>query len=319
MKMLILAIALLASFNLSASTVDTYTLPIKGVQTEESFSMNATQTRTEYKSETVANTCFRTVFAGYRQECRQEPEIICYPGGPNGKTCSTRFVTRCDQVPQYRQEPYTCYQTVTIPVEVFSHTVRANVNVNVSKVPGDIEAPHNTCNINFVLNGEAFKANAHCPEFIIKSNATNEEIREQFKVTQNRNLDLTLINAKKLSAPVKGGITEMRVEGQTLIFKTGNLTVNPNYSLKLFAERRRLFKDDETLINRNLAPEEYSFEKINEDYGIVKINLSKLFGGINEKKKHKIKVNIDVDFDRKNVINATLPSLSAEETITVNN
>ena len=94
MKMLILAILSLSSLNISASTVDSYTLPIKGVQAEENFSMNATQTKTEYRSETVANTCFRTVFSGYRQECRQEPEVICYPGGPNGKTCSTRFVTR---------------------------------------------------------------------------------------------------------------------------------------------------------------------------------------------------------------------------------
>ena len=141
MKSLILSIALLAGLNVSASTVDSYNLPITGVQTEENFTMNAVQTKTEYKNETVANTCYRTVFAGYRQECRQEPVVICYPGGPAGQVCSTRFETRCYQVPQYRQEAYTCYQTISVPYEVFNNYVKALVNVKLPNVPAGSNLP----------------------------------------------------------------------------------------------------------------------------------------------------------------------------------
>lgn len=319
MKSFILSIALLAGLNVSASTVDSYNLPITGVQTEENFTMNAVQTKTEYKNETVANTCYRTVFAGYRQECRQEPVVICYPGGPAGQVCSTRFETRCYQVPQYRQEAYTCYQTVSTPYEVFSHNVQANVNVRVAKAPSDIQAPHNTCSINFILSGEAFRPSAHCAEFVILAESSNTETREPFKVTQNRALSLTLIDAQKLAAPTKGGIADMRLEGQTLTFRTGNLNKNSNFSLKLYIERQKIFGSDETVINRNLVPSEYSFEQINDDFGIVKINLSKLVGGINTKRKNFLKVTLDVPLDRSKVINATLPVLSVDNSITVNN
>lgn len=318
MKTLLLALALVAGFNTHASTIDGYSLPITGVETEENFTMNAVQTRTEYRNETVANTCFRTVSAGYRTECRDEPQVVCFPSR-EGQVCSTRFERRCYTVPAYRQEAYTCYQTVSVPYEVFSHNVKANVNVKVTNVPGDVQAPNNTCGIDFTLNGGSFKSVARCPEFIVLAKQTADESRLGNTVVQNRELNITLLDAKKISAPTKGGIAEMRLVGQTLIFRTGDLTKNPNLSLKLFVERRKLFKGDETLINRALAPAEYSFEKINDDFGLVKVDLSKLIGGINTKRKHVLKVDLKVAVDTTGSINATLPALSASESIIVNN
>lgn len=318
MKSLMLALALISGFNTHASTMDGYTLPITGVQTEENFTMNAVQTRTEYRNETVARTCYRTVQDGYRTVCRQEPETYCYEDHMSRRICNTRYVNRCHSEIQYRQEAYTCYQTVSVAYEVFSHNVKANVNVKVSNVPGNVQAPHNTCAIDFTLDGDKFKSTANCAEFIILAKKTADETRQGDTVVQNRSLDLTLLDAKKLAAPVKGGIAEMRLEGQTLVFRTGDLTKNPNFSLKLFVERRKLFKGDETLINRNLAPTEYSFEKINEDFGIVKINLAKLIGGINKEKKHVLRVNLNVAADLSGAINSALPNLSAAESMTVN-
>lgn len=318
MKKLILALGLLGAFNAFASTVDGYSLPIVGVQTEENFTMNTVQTRTEYRSETVAKTCFRTVFDGYQTVCRQEPETYCYEDHMSRRICSTRYVNRCYSEARYRQEAYTCYQTISVPYEVFSNNVKANVKVKVSSVPGDVQAPHNTCNLNFTLEGAAFRANASCSEFVVLARQSANERREGNTVVQDRVLDLTLVDAKKLSAPVKGGIAEMRLEGQTLVLRTGDLTKNPNFSLKLFVERRKFLSSDETLINRNLAPSEYSFEKINDDFGLVKINLSKLIGGINAKKKHVLRVDLNVAADLNGALNTTLPTLSASESITVN-
>ncbi len=318
MKQLILALGLLSAFNAFASTVDGYSLPITGVQTEENFSLNAVQTRTEYRNETVAKTCFRTVNDGYQNVCRQEPEVVCYEDHMSRRICNTRFVTRCYSEVRYRQEAYTCYQTVTIPYEVFSHNVKANVKVKVTNTPG-VFAPHNSCALNSTLEGSSFRVNASCSEFIVLAKQSADESRVADTVIQNRVLDLTLIDSQKLTAPVKGGVAQMRLEGQTLVFRTGDLTKNPNFSLKLYVQRRKLLSSDETLINRNLAPSEYTFEKISEDFGLVKVNLSKLLGGINDKKKHVIRVNLNVAADLTGALNTSLPSLSAEESITVNN
>lgn len=317
MKSLMLAIALVAGFSAHASTIDGYSLPITGVQTEENFSMNTVQTRTEYRNETVAKTCFRTVLAGYRTECRDEPQVICYADPRHGQICTTRYERRCYTVPDYRQEAYTCYQTVSVPYEVFSNNVKANVNVKVLNNVG-VEAPNNTCGIDFTLTGNFFKSVASCSEFIVLAKNFNEESRVGDTVIQDRRVELTLLDAKKIAAPAKGGIADMKLVGQTLVFRTGDLTKNPNFSLKLFVERRKLLKGDETLINRALAPSEYSFEKTSEDYGVVKINLSQLLGGINTKRKHVLKVNLNVAVDTTGSINTTLPSFSASDSITVN-
>ncbi|MBC7712354.1 MAG: hypothetical protein H7177_03390 [Rhizobacter sp.] len=318
MKSMMLALALLAGFSAHASTVDTHTVPLTGASTEENFVMNTIQTRTEYRNETVANTCFRTVPAGYRTECRQEPQVVCYSDPRAGQICTTRFENRCYTVPQYRQEAYTCYQTVSVPYEVFANNVTANVNVKVTNA-SDAQAVNNNCGINFTLVGGNFKNTANCADFIVLAKSSASESRVGDTVIQDRALDVTLLDAKKLSAPTKGGIVDMKLEGQTVVFRTGDLTKNPNFTLKLFVQRRKLFKGDETLVNRNLVPSEYSFEKISDDYGIVKINLSKLIGGINDKRKHVIKVDLNVDLDTTSAINSTLPALTASESITVNN
>lgn len=318
MKSFILALALLTGLNVHASTTDGYSLPINGQQSVENFTLNTTQTRTEYRTETVANTCWRTVFAGYRQVCRQEPITSCWPG-PNGRqVCDTRWVTQCYQEPQYRQESYTCYKTISVPYEVFSNYVKANVNVKLPNVPAGSQLPQETCNIDFTLTGGNFSSFANCPEFIVIAKRSADESRIGQTIVQDRKFEISLLDAKTVAAPVKGGIGEMRLEGQNLVFRTGDLTKNTNFSLKLFVERRKLLKGDETLINRHLAPGEYSFEKISDEHGTVKINLSKLFGGINVKRKHVLKVDINVLTSTANSINSTLPNLSASESITVN-
>lgn len=319
MKSFLLALALISGFNIQASTIDGYTLPITGEKTEQNFTMNSVQTRTEYRNETITKTCYRTVADGYHTICRQEPENYCYEDSQSRRICGVRYVNRCRNEIRYRTEAYTCYETVSIPYEVFSHNVRANVNVVVASTPGTITAPHNTCLIDFTLNGDNFKSLANCPEFIILAKSSASESRQGATVVQDRSLELTLLDSQAVSAPTKNGISEMRLEGQTLVFRAGDLTKNSNFSLKLNIERRNLLKKDETLINRNLAPTEYTFLKSSEESGLVKIDLSKLIGGINTKKKHVLKVDLNVLLNTSAVLNRNLPNLSASESITVNN
>jgi hypothetical protein len=316
MKSFLLTIALLAGFNVQASTMDGYTLSLIGAQSEESFSLNAVQTRTEYKTEVIEKTCFKPVFDGYYNDCRFETEQQCYEDGMSRRICRPVVVNRCRQEIRYRQQAYSCPQTVSIPYEVFSNNVKANVNVRVS---GNVQSTQNSCGINFTLDGAQFKAVATCSDYIVLAKQAADERREGNTVIQTRNLDVTLVDARQVTAPVKGGVRELRFEGQSVVFKSGDLTKNPNFSLKLYIERRKLLGKDETIINRTLAPSEYSFEKTSEDSGIVKINLSKLVGGINDKKKHVIRVTLDVVTDTATAINSSLPSFSASDSITVNN
>ena len=316
MKSFLIALALMAGISAHASTTDVYTLPVTGVQSEDNFTMNAVQTRTEYRRETVASTCWRTVSDGYETICRQEPEVYCRPDGRGGQFCSTVFVNRCYNQIRYRQEPYTCYQTVSVPYEVFNNNAKANVNVKVTSTPSDAPTA-NACGIDFTLQGNNFKSVANCSEYIVLAKQSSESVTQGDTVTQNRSLDITLLDAKKVAAPVKGGIADLKLVGQTVTFRTGDLTKNPEFTLKLFVQRRKLLQSDETLINRKLTPAEYSFEKTSEDYGIVKINLGKLIDGINTSKKHVIKVDLDVVTNTKNSINAKLPNLSVSESITV--
>lgn len=316
MKSLFMTLTLLIGIcsQLNASTVDGYSLPLVSNDPEINFVLNTIQTRTEYRNETVAKTCYRTEFDGYRNVCNYYPEVFCYEDRMSRRICETRPVYRCHSEPVYRTVPYTCYETVRVPFEVFSHNVKATVKVTKkSEIPnvGD-------CHLNFTLEGQTLKTAAHCPMLLVSAKKTAQENRIGDTLLQEYGFDLNFAEIAAITAPVSRGIKEMRLEGQTLVFKTGDLSRNPHFALKLFVERRKFLREDETLINRNLAPSEYSFTKTTENEGIVKINLSSLFGGVNNKKKHVFKVNLDVLLDRASVLNATLPDLSADASLTIN-
>lgn len=317
-SLLIFSLCFFFGFDAFSSTIDGYTLPITGEEINENFEMKSIQTRTEYKNESVAKTCYRRVHDGYRNVCQLEPEVSCYYDHYYHQYCNTRFVNRCYSEAQYRQEPYTCFETVSTPYEVFSHNVKAFVNVLVKNSENSMLAPHNTCNINFTLEGDFFKSQAQCSEYIILSNKKVFSQRKDSTVIHNQMLNLTLIDAKKATAATSVEISEMRVSGQTLIFRSGDLTKDSNFSLKLFVERKKLLKEDEVLISRVLDKKEYSFEKTNDNFGFVKIDLEKLIGKINTKKKHVIKVEIKSLLNTENAINTSLPLLFTSKSIIVN-
>ena len=317
MKKLLPLLFLLATFQAFASTTDGYSLPITGEASEENFSLKTVKTRTEFRNETISKTCFRTVLDGYDTICREEPVPVCYEDRQSRRICNTRYERRCSQHPRYRQQAYTCYETISVPFEVFSHNVLANVNVKSEQAPTSTRAPHNSCALNTLLTGDVFSAKAQCNEFIVLASQQAEESRQGDTVVQNRSIQLKLLDYKATLAPVLAGLKDLNLEGQTLVFKTGSLTSNPNFEIKLFVERRKLLGSDETLINRALALSEFSTEVLNEQSTLVKVNLEKLFGGINKKRKHVIRVEIKLLNDLSNALNNNLPSTHLSDSITV--
>lgn len=321
MKSLILSclFLLLASNATMASTIDSHVFPISGVETEENFLLSTTQTRTAYRQDTVARTCYRNEFVGYRNVCDYYPETRCYETRDSARICRPVPVYRCEQVPQYRNVAYTCYETISTPYEVVDHHVQANFKVIIDRKPKEPTDP-TACLVGFTMEGEKLHSHADCPkELILATQKKTTEIDRSGTVIHNYTVSLKAFDAATVLAPLEGGLADMNLEGNTLTFKTGDLSKNAQFNLSLFVERRRLLKGDETLINRNLAPSEYSFEKINEQFGIVKVDLSKLVGGINAKKKHVIRVKMNVNLEAGTIMNRQSPDLTREASITVNN
>lgn len=119
-----------------ASTIDSETVRFDGSNGEVSMQLNAEETRTEYRRETVARTCYRTVLVGNRRVCRRPSQ-----GGP----------AQCWNDPIYRTVPYTCYETVSVPYEVFENYVQANVTINFGAVPAGFTPAEN---VTAQLNGD---------------------------------------------------------------------------------------------------------------------------------------------------------------------
>lgn len=318
MKSLIIFFALSISCAM-ASTIDSHSFPVLSSGEEENFLLKTTQTRTTYRQDTVASICYRTEIAGYRNVCDYYPEVQCYETRNSARICRSVPVYRCHQAVQYREVPYTCYRNVTTPIEVFDHEVVANFNVSIDRKPKEPTDP-TSCLVAFTMEGEALKSYANCPTHLVLSNQKKSSENERAgTVVHNYDVSLKLFDLKDILAPLEGGISQMHLEGHTLTFRTGDLLKNPNFTMKLFVERKRLLKGDETLINRNLTPSEYTFEKINERFGIVKVNLDKLLGGLNDKKKHVLKVDMNVVLEAGTILNTQLPHLSEAASITVNN
>ena len=312
-----LILCLLFATNLFASTIDSHSLPIYALDSEENFSLNTIVTKTLYRTETRANTCYRTEFDGYYSHCDFFPVVQCYRDEYGRQNCQTSMVYSCRQEPRYRSVPYTCYDTVEVPYEVTDHSVKANFHLRVNKT-GSKDTDARDCYLHYTMEGETLRANADCSNVIVlSSNTKNIQTDRLGNVTFNYEVNLTLLDKNSVMAPVASGITSMNMEGHTLVFKVGDLEKNPNFSLNLFVERRRLLKSDETLINRPLLLGEYSYEKINNNEGIVKVNFDRLLSGFNDQKKHVIKVDLNVNLPFGNVLNSTLPMLNAHGELTI--
>ena len=316
-----LGLLLILSNAAFASTVDSHSLPILGTESTDNFQLFTTTTRTEYRTEVQERICYRTVIDGYRRVCdrfsdvQRDPHHGERPGpGPRPPMPPVPPMPPrppvCHDEPVYRTVPYTCYERVTVPFEVIDHQTVSNVSVNLKNA----ESVNNLaqCSIQFTAVGDNLSTSTACNEYLAVGNQSQTSTYDRGTKVQNFNFNINLFDKQKILAPLAGGLANLHLDGQTLVAISGDLNVSKNYSLKLFVERRRFLKEDETLINRELNPTEYSFEN-----GLVKIDLNKLVGGINKSKKHKIKLSLDVALPAGTIYNNNVPSTHQESEITV--
>jgi hypothetical protein len=345
MKLFLTSIALIASASSFASTSDSHSLPILGTESNDSFSLLTTQTKTLYRQETVSRICYRQEVVGHHQVCEGGTRDIVAidketrgagdnhgqqgeqkpggqqpggerPGQPGGDKPTPRPPV-CRDEPIFRDVPYTCYETISVPYEVVDHYTKSNFDVRTQAAPNDLAASAG-CAVTFQAYGDAVSASTGCASMLVLANSNSvSDIDQGGTHINSYKYDLKVVDANRALAPLAGGLSDLKLEGQTLIVKTGDLKKGSNFQLRLFVERRNLLKKDETKIDRALTASEYTYEALDASSGLVKIDLNKLLGGINRTKKHSIRVNLDVQVDGGSIINTNVPNLHQESKITI--
>jgi hypothetical protein len=209
-------------------------------------------------------------------------------------------------------------KTISVPYEEVDHQSRSNVNVKVSAAP--ISRPQTgNCGINFSMNGDQFQATNTCTEYVAFTNMIKNERNENGVRVTDYGYAIKLYDIQTIFSALNGGLQEMHVNGNELMVKTGSLNRTQNFTLKLYVQRKRFFKNDEVLIDRVLTNNEFSYEPIDENTGWAHIDLNRVLNGFNANRRHIIKLNLDVNLDSGTMLNQmNIPNLHQENTITIN-
>ena len=188
-----------------ASTIDSQTVFFDGSQAQEVLNLKAEKTRTEYRDERVARTCYRTVVAGYRTVCRRPPP-------PQPQQCWREAV--------YRTVPYTCYETIRVPYEVFESYVDANVTINYSQLPEGLVAAEN---ITATLNGDllSIRSNGSKRLIVELQSLPKTASREGQTLVINATANLAFHDAMAVSAALK--LDQMKVSKNQITYNLGVL------------------------------------------------------------------------------------------------
>lgn len=353
MKNTLVLIGLMLTGAASASTVDSYSIRLNGQDSTENVVLKATQTKTLYRDEIIDSTCYRTVQRGWELQCQMYPEVVCYdvpdyphpgprPGFPGPgpgprprmsselsnitgfetrrRVCDTRYVQRCHNVPRYVEEAYACKKTVQIPYEVFDYNAENTVTAKLAYKTNTEN--YYDCNLDLVQNGGSFGMNTNCSNLLVFTSQASKNLSAGDVVKTQTTVNAELYDLKNYTAPISKGVKNLRLQGQNVVFTSGDLSVNKNFTIKLYVERRKLLKKDITIINRKLTPAEYTFTKTADGEGTVTISLTKLFGGINRSKKHIIAVDVELlsnsNSSLKLLNTSLLPKTKVSNSITVN-
>ncbi len=300
-----------------ASTTDRHLVVVSGNETSDAFSLNAVATKTLYRTEEREATCYRDVFDGYETVCDGFAEVIGPhpdpgphpddpgrvpkpgPGDNNPSPWPDPTPTRtCHEEARYRSEAYSCTETVSVPYEVFDHNATANVNATISAEL--LPKTQANCGINFSLTGDDLSLFNSCVDYLATAVKTIDDQGD----LKNYQFAVKLLNKDLILAPLAGNLQGMKVDADNLVVKTGDLTKGSNFTLKLYVQRRKFLAKDVVLVNRALTAKEFTYTALDAKTGLVKMNLDKLTGGFEAKKKHVIRVELDVTLPANTIANA---------------
>jgi hypothetical protein len=258
MKMLIGLFSVALSFSALASSVDTKTFVYDGSQNSVELLLKAEKTHTEYRLEEVETTCYRREFAGYNTFCPgggYGPGRGPYPGprGPGYPRGPMPGGSRCYHDPVYRQVPYLCKQTISIPFEVKDYDVDARVIVDVTKLspestPGEI--------LKATLRGDVltFEAFGSKKFFIVNK---KQDIRSGMSGSVKM-IDALLVAELVEAGPVLRAMnmSDISMSNGVLNFNIGHVDSRDNLGFALKIVRKKTFGSDTVLLDRELSESE---------------------------------------------------------------
>jgi|GEM_PF-2936616 len=305
-----LMLFLLISINVFADTTASKQFNYNGSGQHESFALRTENTHTEWRSEQRERTCWRRVFDGYRRECRTEYRRICRREGDR-TICQDEPHQVCQDVPVYRNEPYTCYETVQVPYEVFDYFVQGNYKINFLNEVG-------SANENFYLeqNGDDYGISVRSSgSFLIAATKTEQESYAD----QLKTLDVTYnVLMSDLAAEInviRGGITSLVTPDKKLItFQMNEHTGKLPLVLHLKAVMPIRWGSDVLMINRDLKLVDYQI-KTTDGVSVVTINPFQIIENFKEKYFYDFTVSIKLETKGAGIINLRdIGSLEANKT-----
>lgn len=295
MKMLLITV--LAGFVgiASASTRDSETITFDESGTNASVQLEAEKTHTEYRQETQARTCYRQVVVGYQTRCTQPR-----PDRPS----------QCTRIPIWRNMPYTCYVTVSVPYEVFDYHVNASVVMDVSAAPAGMLA---NGKLTATLNGEILRLRSTgTPNLVVELQTLNQTSIMNGNVNQiTASANVILHDAAPVKAALK--MSNASVKKSVLSYKLGATDgLKIKHSLKLakdpiIGSSTILYNDvlGAGVLSRSAQGDETSFT----------VSFKDLIGRVLSKGRYSVDIKADFDAGVEVINDAELGGLATSKSI----
>jgi hypothetical protein len=274
MKSIILSLCLIfTALTASASSVDQRQFSFNGPRSLEQFDLAADLTRTEYRIETIAKTCYRQVLDYYRTDCYSRPVQRCTYRQPvcrdvrgsdgrirrvcsgGGNYCQTVYVRECRQVPVYRSEPYTCYEQVRVPYEVFERKVEAKVSVVLNDAPAGQTAQENFT-VELRGNVLTLRVSGSGNFLITKLENISGEIENGVEKI-NAQYQVNFYDMQPLRDLFNTGVSSLEVSRTQIVAKVPYELETELVGVHMDLERKKLFAKNPVIIKRVLNPNEY--------------------------------------------------------------
>jgi hypothetical protein len=285
MKSILLSLCFIFSIlNVSASTADQRQFSFNGPRSLEQFDLAADLTRTEYRIETIAKTCYRQVLDYYRTDCFSRPVQRCTYRQPvcrdvrgsdgrirrvcsgGGNYCQTVYVRECRQVPVYRSEPYTCYEQVRVPYEVFERKVEAKISVVLNDAPAGQTAQEN---FTVELRGNLLTLSVNgSGNFLITKLENISAVIENGVEKINAQYEINFFDMQPLRDVFNTGVTALDVSRTQINGQVPYELDDQLIGVHVDLERKKLFAKNPIILKRVLNPSEYSLGA-----GNLKINI----------------------------------------------
>jgi len=258
--------------------------------------VTAEVTHTEYRTETVPDTCYRSVFAGYESVCHTERATEVCGITPTGRQCNSvpgREV--CSQEARYRDEMYSCSREIQVPYQVKDYDVLVHAHV---EIPTSADGLNETVRVYANGTGAFLQAHQTSKKVLIYQSVRNEQVSfSNGLMVINSFITVSFADLVQLTNPLLVGMSPLSVEkGRYLTFTTGQILEPELVAFSLEVTRDRFYGlfGKSRLLNRKLTSKEFSVEDNGNSLSRIRIDLRHL--GITEKIKDK-KINLAVRTD----------------------